>query len=350
MSKIYFLADTHLGVKSDNPIILHDWIDYYNKVFIPYCKEHVQPDDILVHLGDVFDNRNNINLETINFTIRLFEDLSEIFNDIRITIGNHDIFQKHSNEITSVNVLKHIPHVKLYYTPQVEVIDDKSVLFVPWIEDVNKQKELLKSHDVNYIFGHLEINGAVTSSKGTKLHSDNSIQSIDFKKSQVYAGHIHIRQNIGKYIHYVGTPYMVNRGDIGNKKGFTILDMKTGSTEFIENTFSPQYKRYSIYDILDKTVEELKSEWRNNYIDLCINSNHITYCTFDLMRNIFDGVYKEFNTVTNKIEDVVENKDIKLSENKSVTEVIKEYMNFNDIDLDMQEKIKSRIEAYKERI
>ena len=209
--KIYFLADTHLGAKGDNPEVLHDWIDYYNKVFIPYCREHVQTGDILVHLGDVTDNRSTLGLETINLTIKLFEYLSDIFSDIRLIVGNHDIFKKHTNEITSLNMLKYIPHVSIYYTPQVEEIGGKHVLFVPWIEELEEQKKLLKSHNVDYVFGHLEIGGAVTSSKGNKMQTNNAIISSDFKKAEVYAGHIHIRQNY-KNVHYVGTPYHKDRG------------------------------------------------------------------------------------------------------------------------------------------
>lgn len=348
MSKIYFLADTHLGCKGDNPIVLHDWIDYYNKIFIPYCKEHVKPDDILVHLGDVTDNRSQIGVETINLTIKLFEDLSDIFSDIRLIVGNHDIFKKHTTEITSLNMLKHIPHVKIYYTPQVEEIGDKRVLFIPWIEEVDEQKKLLKnSRNIDYVFGHLEIGGCVTTSVGTK--TNNSIQSVDFKKAQVYAGHIHIRQNY-KNVHYVGNPYHKDRNDLNNIKGITILDVETGETEFVENTFSPQYKRYSIYNILDKTVGELKSEWKNNYIDLVINSNDFSECNFIMLRTIFDGIYREFNPISNKVESISENKDIKLSENKSATEIIDEYMKFTDVDVDIQERIKMKLEKYKDNL
>lgn len=348
--KIYFLADTHLGVKGDDSIVLHDWIDYYNKVFIPYCKEHVQPDDILVHLGDVTDNRSNIGLETINLTIKLFEDLSNIFSDIRLIVGNHDIFKKHSNEITSLNMLKYIPHVKIYYTPKIENILDKRVLFVPWIEEIDEQKKLLKSqHNVDYVFGHLEIGGAKTSSKGNMIHTNNAISSTDFKKAQVYAGHIHIRQDY-KNIHYVGCPYHKDRGDYNNKKGITILDIETGETEFIENTFSPQFRKYLIYDILDKTVGELKKEWNNNYIDLVVNSNHYCDCNFDLLRTLFSGIYKTFNPIANKVEIITDNKVINLSDNKTTSELIDEYMKLNDVEPEIQERIKSKIETYKENL
>lgn len=349
MSKVYFLADVHLGMKGDNPTWLKDCSDYFEHVFIPYCREHVRQDDILVMLGDWFDNRSHIGLNTINCGLDIMEKLSKIFLDIRLIVGNHDIFQKHSNLITSLNMFKHIPHVKIYYTPEVETISDKSVLFVPWIEEVEEQRKLLKSHNVDYVFGHLEIGGCVTSSKGNKLHTNNGIQSKDFKKSQVYAGHIHIRQDY-KNIHYVGCPYHKDRGDIDNKKGFTILDIETGKTEFIENTYSPQYKSMRIYDILDKTVDDLKKEWNNNYIDLRIKGCDFPKCNFDKLRELFRNVYRGFEPICEKSEVVVESSDVTITETKSAPEILDEYLEKCDISSEIKEGVINKIKKITEML
>ena len=116
----------------------------------------------------------------------------------------------------------------------------KNILFMPWIEDLSKQREKIANSNVDYVFGHLQIGGCVSNGKGIKLNGDNMPQSKDFKKAQVYAGHIHLRQDF-KNVHYVGIPYHKDRSDFGNITGITILDIKTGKTQFIENTFSPKY-------------------------------------------------------------------------------------------------------------
>ena len=346
---IYFLADTHLGMKGDNHIWLNDCIEYYYKVFIPYCKEHVKPDDILVHLGDVYDNRSNIGIETIYRSIKLFEDLSKIFSKIIITVGNHDIFNKHSTEITTLNMLKYIPNVEIIYNPEVRNINGKDILFVPWVEDLSDQKKLLSSHNVDYVFGHLEIGGAVMSSKGNRSKTNNSIQSDDFKKAQVFAGHIHIRQSF-KNINYVGCPYHKDRGDIGNSKGFTILDLETGQTQFIENKHSPQFKTYRIYDILDKTVGELKEEWKNNYIDLIIKSNDYPKCNFNKLREIFKDVYKEFEPISEKTDVITETDNIKITETKSAPDMLNEYLSQCNVSDVLKDGIMSKIEKYKDNL
>lgn len=295
--KVYFLADTHLGMKGDNEIWLKECYEYYIKSLIPYLKKNVQPDDILIHCGDVFDNRSNIGIQTINVAITLFEKFSEIFNDIRIIVGNHDMMRKHDTKMTSVNILKYIPNVKIYYKPCVETIADKSVLFVPWMENINEQKSLLQKYTVDYVFGHLEIGGAVINNKGVTMSVDKSISKSEFKKAEVFAGHIHIRQDI-KNVHYVGSPYHKDRGDIGNTKGITVLDMDSGEREFVENNFSPIFIEESIYNILDNTIEELKEKWKHNIIDLLVDTNDITKCDFESLREELINIVMEFNIKT----------------------------------------------------
>lgn len=345
--KVYFLADVHFGMKGDNPIWLKDCTDYFEHVFIPYCREHVRQNDILVMLGDWFDNRSNIGLHTINCALDIMEKLSRIFLDIRLIVGNHDIFQKNSNYITSLNMFKFIPNVRIYYEPTVDTICGKTILFVPWVEDLKEQRKLLKSYETDYVFGHLEIGGCVTSHKGNKLKSDNTIQSTDFRKSQVYAGHIHIRQDF-KNIHYVGTPYHKDRNDLDNTKGITILDLETGETEFVENTFSPQFKHMRIYDILDKTVGELKSEWNNNYIDLVIKSGDYPKCSFDKLREIFMNVYRGFEPICEKSDVVVESNDVQITETKSAPEILNEYLEQCDMSNDIKEGMLKKIEKIKD--
>ena len=95
--KIWLIADTHFGYKGDDDEILNDCIGYFENTLIPIMKKEVKPGDIMIHLGDVFDNRATIGLNTIHRTIKLFEEFSDIFSDIRITVGNHDIMKKSTN-------------------------------------------------------------------------------------------------------------------------------------------------------------------------------------------------------------------------------------------------------------
>lgn len=349
--KIWLIADTHFGYKGDDDEILNDCIGYFEDVLIPLMKKEVGKDDILVHCGDVFDNRSILGLNTINRVISIFEKLSDIFSDIRITVGNHDMLKKSSTEITSVNILKHIPHVKVYYDPQVEVIDGKSVLFNPWIEDPEKEHDVLSGVNVDYVFGHLEIGGALMSNRsGVKVTLGGGVKKSDFKDAQVYAGHIHIRQD-DKNIHYVGNPYHKDRGDRDNAKGITVLDIKTGDTKFIENTTSPQFMKESIYDIMNLTVGDLKKRWKNNRIELHIKNNEITKCTFDALCTALDYCFRSFKVVG---DDVVAELDttgvLNFDDAKSSDDYIIDFLKNQDLTDEMIKDIEIKMNEYKERL
>jgi len=349
--KIWLIADTHFGYKGDDEEWLNDYIGYFENIVIPYMKLNSGKDDILIHCGDVFDNRSSIGLNTICRVIKLFEEFSKIFKDIRITVGNHDILKKSTNDITSINMLKYIPNVKIYYTPEVDVIDGKTCLFNPWIEDPAKEKEVLVGVNVDYVFGHLEIGGSQMSNRiGSKIEFAGGVKPSDFKSAQVYAGHIHIKQD-NKNVHYIGNPYHKDRGDRDNPKGLTILDLKTGKTEFVENVVSPRYLKENIYDILDLTVAELKGRWNNNRIDLHIKSTDYTKCSFDDLKEALGNCYRSFEPHGDSVvAELNISSDLNFDDAKSSDEYMDDFLHNQDVDETMMNTIKEKLLEYRDRL
>ena len=350
--KIWFLADLHFGCRADNEIWLKDYSNYFYDVFIPLLKEKYEEGDIVCSLGDIFDNRSTVGINTINVVIDIFEKIADICPDIRLIVGNHDIYNKSSNTVTSLNILKYIKGVKIYYKPEVEVIGGKTVLFHPWIEDKDVQSKLLSKFNGDYIFGHLDVYGVESNSKGIKTKSANAVNMSEFKTAEVYAGHIHLRQDY-KNIHYVGNPYAKVRGE-GNTKGITVLDIKTGKRKFYENTYSPKFLKENIYELMDTTIEDLKIKWNNNYVDLHVLGSDITQCRFDELREELNGYYKEFiiknesanSGLVNDIGDA--NSDFE--DAKTSEEHLNDFIENMEWPQDMKDNVKKVISEIKEKI
>ena len=350
--RVWFLADLHFGCRADNEIWLKDYSDYFYNVFIPLLKENYRKGDIICSLGDVFDNRSSVGINTINVVIDIFEKIAEICPDIRLIVGNHDIYNKSSNDVTSLNVLKYIKGVKIYYKPEVEVIAGKTILFHPWIENKEIQSKLLSKFNGDYVFGHLDVYGVESNTKGIKTKSANAVNMSEFKKAEVYAGHIHLRQNY-KNIHYVGNPYAKVRGE-GDVKGITVLDIKTGKTEFYENTYSPKFLKENIYELMDITVAELKERWKNNYVDLHVLGSDITKCKFDDLREELNGYYKEFavknesanSGLVNDIGDA--NSDFE--DAKTSEEHLSDFIDLTEWDPEMKANVKKLLSETREKI
>ena len=268
--RIWFLSDTHLGVKNNS----NDWINvmssYFYEWFIPLVKRNYEQGDILIHLGDVFDSRQSINLKVLNLGISVFEELSLIFTDgIYVMAGNHDIWNKTSNDINSLKSIKWIPNVNVLEEPETIKISDKSFLLMPWRKDHEAESEFLEQtgpHDV--LCCHADIRG-LKFNKFTRVETGASVEEFDkFKK--VYSGHIHYAQKSGN-INMLGSPYEITRSDMDNQKGITLLNVSDLKETYFPNDFSPKFKRFYFTDILESTHEDLEPLFTNNFVDIMID-------------------------------------------------------------------------------
>ena len=318
--RIWMIADTHFGFKNDDEKWLNEFTNYFYNIVFPLLKENAEEEDILVHLGDIFDNRKFVGLKTLATVQKLFEDLTNIISDVRIVIGNHDIFNKNSNSITSVDILKNINGITIYKEADCCLIDGKQCLFLPWVNDVETEIELLKKYkNIEYIFCHSEINGA---DMGSGQKSNTNIKISDFNCKHVYSGHIHIRSNSGK-VHYIGAPYHLTRTDINHEKGITCLDVKTGETEFYENTFSPRFMKINANDI---DIKNFDTEiLKNNYVDVYVKQSEAQ--DIDVV-NVMKFVSDYTKASTLKIDDDITVETVVITEcdkNKTIGNHIDDY-------------------------
>ena len=140
MARVWMVSDSHLGCRSNSVLWLNIIEDYFFNFFIPLVKKEYKKGDVLYHLGDVFDNRQSVNLAAQDLAIRVFEELGKIFPDVHIIVGNHDIMRKNSNEIASVDCLKYIPNVTVHKEPKILQYGDTKCLLMPWRRDHKHEK------------------------------------------------------------------------------------------------------------------------------------------------------------------------------------------------------------------
>ena len=61
--RAWVISDTHFGARNNNVEWLDRMISYFEDYFIPIVKKNYKPGDILIHCGDVYDNRQSINFQ-----------------------------------------------------------------------------------------------------------------------------------------------------------------------------------------------------------------------------------------------------------------------------------------------
>ena len=338
--RIWFITDTHFGVRNNS----NDWIeimrDYFEKWFIPMIKENYKPGDILIHLGDVYDSRQSLNIKVLNLGVSIFESLSEIFKDgIYVIAGNHDLWGKNSNDVNSLKSIKWIPRVNIIENPLTIRIGDKNLFMMPWRANHEEESQTLENvepHDI--LCCHADIRG-LKFNKYTTVEEGASIEKLK-KFKIVYSGHIHYSQK-SQNIRMLGSPYELTRSDIDNPKFILLLDLDNMEEKVFVNNFSPKFKKLYFHDIIEKTPEELFPVFDNNFIDIMIDPSMSMKTQLSLLTEIIPS-YKTINfhpwdpnqatTLSDQMFD---------SEGKQfdVLDFIKDYVSYLDEDDSIKDKM-----------
>ena len=240
--KIAMIADLHFGIKKADPTFMESQLRFFKEQFVPELNASGIKDIWI--LGDVFDTRQAINTSVIYNVIDLFNETLKDFN-IKIIVGNHDMYLTTDVGITSLKILSVLPHVTIYDKQTTLEIDGKKILMQPWIVDY-AQEDLIKGK-YDYAFMHADIIG-FDMGGGRLSESGLMAKELLKKVDAVYTGHyhngIHRQFEKGKSVTYLGAPYQLTRIDRGGTRGYHILDIATGERTMVENKVSMKFTRH----------------------------------------------------------------------------------------------------------
>lgn len=342
---IAILTDTHFSFRKSNKTY-HDYFEkFYDAIFFPTLEQ--RRIDVVVHLGDAFDNRKGIDYWGLEWSYRVFYDrLKEMGITLYQICGNHDAEKKSTNRYNSIDtLLRDYSNVIRITEPSSHNIRNKECLFIPWICKDNEHQtfEILEKSPAKLLFGHLELNG-FTLFPGQIQNHGLSKEKFD-KFDRVFSGHYHTRSNDGK-IFYVGNPYQMYWSDVDDKRGFTILDMETYEMEFIENPFQI-YKRIYYSDIDYEKFDYTQVENKNIKVVIKNKTNQANYDRFIheiLKRDIID--LKIIDTIDVN-DDLVNVSEISCEDTLSV---LNKYIEESDFRLDKNNIKKILFDTYKEAL
>jgi len=242
--KVVMISDMHFGVHKSNLIYLQSQLAFFRNQFIPYLVEN--DIKIIFMLGDLFDNRQALNIAVYNEVYKLFSEDLSIF-DIKILVGNHDIFYKTSVATNSLKFLTLFPNVEVYEDIELLEVHDRKILIVPWQVDNLEFRNRVANKNIHcdVCMGHFEVVGFKMTSSNSDACALGLPSSVLFENySLTFSGHFHHRSMKmlnGSVVQYIGNPYHLTRHDIGEDRGFCILDLEDLKYEFVSNTESLRY-------------------------------------------------------------------------------------------------------------
>lgn len=320
MSKIFIIGDSHIGLgfpnKTEKWLKVHK--EYFSEFLIPLLKKNVKNDDIIIHLGDFFDNRNVIPINLLNYGMDVIEEISSIA-PLHIIVGNHDCWSKSSDEINTIRPFKYIPNVFIYDKTDILEYNGLRLLLMPYIDKRKEQVELINSNrNCDYLFCHSDLNGARMHLTSVAHRNPDKIDVSEFRAFKgVYSGHIHIVDRHNNFT-FVGSNFQMDRNDFGDQKGIFIIDTDTNEEEFIPNHISPVFKKVSV--ITDEDIENLDVlKNTNDYIDISI-SNSLLISNRKLRRKLEtileNGNFTSVDYIddVSKINEGIEDEEIELDE------------------------------------
>lgn len=271
MSKIAVVGDLHLGVAPNNSlkfdIIFESQKKFFMECLIPELRSRGV--DTIIFTGDLYDQRRRVDTQITQFIEGLFEKELADFKCIVIQ-GNHDTYFKDDLTVTSLSTIWSKKNVTAITKITPMTIHGKKFLLVPWLTTALESSFVSNAEKAKgkfeYLVGHFETVGfQYEAGSVSTLGLDPEVLYNNFKHT--ISGHFHTqtyKEVNGHSIHYVGTPFQLTFGDVGEVKGFTIVDLETNGREFIENTFSSrfirEYSRADLakYDTFENCFVELK--------------------------------------------------------------------------------------------
>ena len=272
MPRAFLIGDTHIGLGYPNSVDkwhrVHE--QYFRDFLMPLLRREVREGDFIVHLGDLFDNRNIIPINLLNFGMSVVEGLAQVA-PLHIILGNHDCWHKSSSEINSIRPFRWIPGVTVHESPAMVEVAGRRLAMMPYVErKADQVAQLSGFRGCDYLFCHSDLSGARMHLTSVAHKNPDKIELEEFRHfAKVYSGHIHILDRHKNFL-FVGNAFQMDRNDFGNEKGIFALDLETGGEQFWANDVSPRFEKVSVLTEADMGL--LDGLDFSNYIDLSVSS------------------------------------------------------------------------------
>ena len=240
-------SDWHINYKGANSIFVKVALDYIDFL------EHYAVDngiDNIFFLGDVFEKSSKIKHESFVPLFLKLHAMNKRGLKVYFILGNHDIYS----------------------------IDNDSIVetFSPIVTKVIKDLDMLHLGGRDFTFLSYTKEAAKVPATGDILITHLAIADFEFDNdyhaneaialkrnlfkgfNKVFSGHFHKAQERDN-IRFIGSPYQLNVGEMGQKKGFGVFDTVADTYDFIHYPYAPEFviikvENFNKVDVKNKFV------------------------------------------------------------------------------------------------
>lgn len=240
--------------------------------------------DLTIGLGDLFHDRTALSIDALCACHDFYKESKEKYNQREIWFpGNHDMFLKHSWAVNSLKPFEGL----LDIIDTVKVLEIEGVRFwvLPFIHFEAAYMRVLSRIEEQHqpgdvLLTHIGTLGAVKNVCFLlKEWSRVSFDSSPF--DQVYTGHFHTPQQVGRNTWYPGSPipFKADEGDCDH--GFIVYDLEKRTHEFVNiwekgrEYFPDEAPPPNYLTVPDTEINNLPDELvRHNILRIAINRDY----------------------------------------------------------------------------
>jgi DNA repair exonuclease SbcCD nuclease subunit len=315
LGKTAMFTDIHWGCRNNLTQHNQDNLNY-----VEWFKQQVIKNkcDSIIFMGDWFENRNAINISTLNMSYDGLSSLNSLDLPIYFIIGNHDLYHRENRELYSTYHFKELKNVTLINEP----LFIKDIGFFPFLfkEEYPDAAASVMKHKCKYVFGHFEFKDFVVTGANKKMEHGPE-HSIFSSPKVIFSGHFHKRQ-IKDNVIYIGNTFPTNYGDINDdERGMCILDTNTDDISFIDWKDCPKFRRVKLSKVIEGNIDfppQARVE--------CIIDTEISYSDIQLLKEemIKSLNLREFSLEPDSSEnkDMLEGEEIELDKFEDVNQLI----------------------------
>lgn len=272
--KILIFSDIHIHPHKKSSERLDHCLEALDWVFRTAAERDVGK---IVFLGDLFHDRQKIDVLAYQRTFEIIEKrMGEREVDLRLLLGNHDLWHFQRLDVSSVNPLRSVRGVTVVDRPCVQRIsegrEDFFMAFLPYTHDPigdvasleGEWDVAVKTDQPMVLGGHISVDGAVwnvrhnTVSEVSVEHDGDMVRvgpGIFARWDRVFLGHYHIAQKLSENVEYVGSPLQLSFGEAFQDKHILIYDTGDDTAEYVRNDFSPKHLIVGEDEIDDHPLE-----------------------------------------------------------------------------------------------
>ena len=276
--KILLFTDIHFGKKNNSIVHNQDCLDFVDFVIANVKKD---PEiDAVAFLGDWFENRNAINVMTLDAADRAADKLDELGIPIFFDIGNHDLYHRHTRVIYSPKPFK---DKKNFIIVDHFLVANERFLFTPFLFHDEYPQMVQFNGKTDYAFGHFEFkNFVLTGTSNIMEKGPEHTMFGDF--TYIFSGHYHKRQIKDNTI-YIGNTFPMDYGDVGDKnRGVCILDTRNNDVKFVDWPKCPMYFRVNLSTLLEGNWEPPENARITCYKDIEISYTEVQTLKEEFMK------------------------------------------------------------------